>query len=76
MHCNGKCHLKRVMDEKGKRENNPVNNLKEKYEMQLFAEFETFVELSNIFILINHHSFYSFSESSSHLLSVFHPPSC
>jgi len=76
MHCNGKCHMMMKMKEEDKKENTPTNNIKEKYEIQLFSYINTSIELLNPFTIIKHHSFYSSSESTSHLLSVFHPPAC
>ena len=76
MHCNGKCHMMKKMKEEDKKENSPVNNLKEKYEIQLYADFKISVELPSTSTTIKHNSFYSISESTSHLLSVFHPPAC
>ncbi len=76
MHCNGKCHMMKKMQEEDKKENSPVNSLKEKYEIQLFADFKIAVKITAISTIIKHQSFYSSSESASHLLSVFHPPTC
>jgi hypothetical protein len=76
MHCNGKCHLKKQLAKEDKKENSTTNNIKEKIEIQLFTETKTPLELPNEFKIINHHFFYSMSKSNSHLLSVFHPPSC
>ena len=75
MHCDGKCHIMKKMKEEDKKENNLLNNLKEKYKIQLFAELKTpSLELPDTYITVKGNSIYSSSESSSHLFSVFHPP--
>ncbi len=76
LHCNGKCHMMMKMKEEDKKENTPTNNIKEKYEIQLFTCFKASLELPNTITTIKHHSFYVISKSASHLLSVFHPPTC
>jgi hypothetical protein len=75
MCCKGKCHMRKQLNEAEKKENAPANNIKEKIEIQLFSENNSATEFHYSFILIKHNSFYLVSESSTHLLSVFHPPS-
>ncbi len=68
--------MMKQIKEQEKKENAPVNNLKEKLEIQLFADCKTTIEFLNPFTIIKHNSFYSASKSKSYLLSVFHPPAC
>ncbi|MGQ0827392.1 MAG: hypothetical protein ACT4ON_03240 [Bacteroidota bacterium] len=74
--CNGKCHLKKQLEKEEKKENAPSNNIKTKTEIQFFSEDKLFAFLNNIRKQDQHHSLYLFSESDSHLSSVFHPPAC
>lgn len=76
MHCNGKCYLMKQMKKEEKRENIPTNNIKEKYEIQIFSESGFSFDLVSPFTIIEHNIFYVISNSSSHLLAIFHPPSC
>ena len=74
MHCNGKCHMMKQMKEEDKKENGPVNNLKEKYEVQLFSEGKSAFEILNTHTVFEYSSFYQMDKTSPHLLSIFHPP--
>lgn len=76
MHCNGKCHLKKQLEKDEKRENAPVNNVKEKLEIQLFPQFQN----NSLFHLYATGKFvfapFNDLEASSPSFSIFHPPSC
>ena len=74
MHCNGKCHLKKQLKEQDKKENSPVNNIKEKYEVQFFSDLKYKISPICVLLKIEHFAVYTSGKSSSHLLSVFHPP--
>lgn len=75
VHCNGKCHLKKQLDKEEKRENDPLNNQKEKNEIQLFCQtnrkspFELYITGEYPF------TSYKTQETISFSASVFHPPS-
>lgn len=77
LHCNGKCYMKKQLKEEDKKENAPANNLKEKFELQLFSESKSLSEL-NFFDTYpcQHISSYVASTSTFHLLEVFRPPVC
>ncbi|MCE9538498.1 MAG: hypothetical protein K8R85_04665 [Bacteroidetes bacterium] len=76
MHCNGKCHMVKQLNEEDKKENSPLNNLKEKFEVQLFSQdrkttlFEIYLTGENTF------SAFQLSKTSNPSFSVFHPPTC
>ncbi len=75
MNCNGKCHMMKQMKEQEKKENTPVNTLKEKYENQISTASYSF-RIITTYTIISHSSVYKLHESISHLNSIFHPPSC
>lgn len=76
LHCDGKCHLMKQINELQKKENAPQNNIKEKMEMQLFSESKSSLKLLNSFILVEYTSFFWINNSTPHLNTVFRPPSC
>lgn len=72
MHCNGKCHLKKQLQEQEKKENVPFNNLKSKSEEWVPAECSfSFIpaEVKGAQMPV-----YIFRNYSAPLFSVFHPP--
>ncbi len=75
MNCNGKCHMMKKMKEEEKKENTPVNTLKDKYENQLPTNAYSF-QLFITSTVIKHFSAYRIHESTSHIDSIFHPPAC
>lgn len=74
MHCDGKCHLKKELDKEEKKEQSPVNPVKEKNEVQLFSEKRNEINFLSVAVPENVNSVYQFSGSDQHLFSVFHPP--
>ncbi|MBI4931444.1 MAG: hypothetical protein HY841_11815 [Bacteroidetes bacterium] len=74
MHCEGKCHLKKQLEEQDKEEQSPVNPVKEKNEIQLFSQNNSDIHLFSPSVTNELISYYSFPLSDKHLLSVFHPP--
>ena len=75
MHCNGKSHMMKQMKEQEKKENAPVNTLKDKFENQIPTASYSF-QIETNYTIIRHSSVYKLHESISHLNSIFHPPSC
>lgn len=76
LHCDGKCHLKKQLKEQEKKENAPSNDVKEKYETQLFSENQSSFIFANHFIRIEYNCFYQIRISTPYLLAVFQPPTC
>ena len=72
--CKGKCYMKKQLEKDDKKDQSPVNNFKEKFEVQFFSEnkipgLTSFAKAEII-------SFqYLFPSLNSHSASVFHPPS-
>ena len=74
MHCEGKCHLQKQLKEGEKKEQSPVNPIKEKNEVQLFSQNHSALFLFNPVTEKKSTTCYSFHLSEKHLHSVFHPP--
>jgi flagellar basal body-associated protein FliL len=72
--CNGKCHLKKQLDNEEKKEQSPSNTLKEKVEIQFFSEIKFNTNLLNTPFTNIVKPDYSFSLSEEHLHTVFQPP--
>lgn len=74
LNCEGKCHLKKQLDKEDKKDNSPLNNLKEILEIQLFSESKE----NSLFDLFmgGEYSFATFQvlKTASPSFSVFHPP--
>ncbi len=75
MRCNGKCHLKKKLAQNTKKENSPLNSIKEKNQIQFYTEAFSFDFLSCSTIKKNYPD-YLIQETNSPSFSVFHPPSC
>ncbi len=76
MHCNGKCHLKKEMQQDEQKKNTPFGTIKVTNHISLFSEslpgFKNyFPVIERIFTLPRIDNL-----SAGHLLSVFHPPAC
>ncbi len=75
-HCNGKCYLKKQLDQQQKKEqNNPGGNIKDSNEVVYFCESNQ----KNIFSLplpTNHHFYFTEAPVSDFSFSIFHPPGC
>lgn len=76
MHCNGKCHLKKQLKTEDKKEQSPVNPLKDIKDFQPLFGNDSHIKLFNVYVCDFAKSAfaYSFHFSSKHLHSVFHPP--
>ncbi len=74
MHCNGKCHLKKQLQQQDKKENSPSNNIKEKFELQYFSENNSLINYQNSSLELIYHISYNAIPYSKHLSSIFHPP--
>jgi len=74
MHCNGKCHLKKQLQKQDKKENSGPNSVKEKQDVQFFSEKKAASQFSPVTEKIKLNSIYLFSNYSTHLFAVFHPP--
>lgn len=76
LECNGKCHLMKQMKEDDKKEKAPLNNVKEKFEVQLFCSIQEMLSLNSFVISqFNFHSF-QLQKTISPSFSIFHPPTC
>ncbi len=76
MHCNGKCHLMKQMKAQDKKENTPVNTLKDKFENQVPSSYYSFQHINESYTIVAHSYAYTQHESTSHLQAIFHPPTC
>jgi hypothetical protein len=76
MKCNGKCHLKKQLQEQDKKEGSSKNNYKEVNESQLCQDLfnENFSFLTNDIFIPNWH--YLDFETNSPFVPIFHPPTC
>ncbi len=76
MKCNGKCHLKKQLQEQDKKENSSKTDIKEVNESQICQSLniESFVFSTIDSISPNWH--YLDSETSFLPASIFHPPTC
>ena len=74
MHCNGKCHLRKQLAEQQKKENAPVQSLKEKLELQFFSKTTPLIFTETDPEIIPFNSTYLFFIPKTTLVSVFHPP--
>lgn len=76
MNCNGKCHLKKQLKEQDKKEQSPVNPVKEVKDFQLFQKNTTSLSLNNTVVSYSSNTIFNYLESitEKHLTSVFHPP--
>lgn len=74
MHCNGKCHLRKQLQQQEKKENSPFNSTKEKFELQYFSENNSLINYKNTSEQLIYHSSYKAVPYSKHLSSIFHPP--
>lgn len=74
MHCNGKCHLNKVLKSEQKKEQNQGSPLKEKQETVQYCQGNK--EYLFSFPPENSETLFNYSEiiSIGHLTSVFHPP--
>ena len=74
MHCCGKCYMRKQMQDNEKKESLPPgNDLKEKFQQQLFCESNN-INLSNIITDFQYSSFINFAPSGKYGIGVFHPP--
>ncbi len=73
MHCEGKCHLKKELQEEEKKESTPTGSSKQKFETQLFNSID-FQELVFTSTISYSRFFYTSSHSEEHLTPVFQPP--
>jgi hypothetical protein len=74
MHCNGKCHLRKQLAEQQKKEDAPVQSLKEKLELQFFSKTTPLIFTEATPEIIPFNSSYLFFIPKTALASVFHPP--
>ena len=73
MHCNGKCHLMKQLQKQNKKENSPINGIKEKNEIQYFNETVDFSCL-NAFFVIEKFPDFLVEKTTSPSFPVFRPP--
>ena len=74
MHCNGKCHLKKQLQQQDKKENSPTNSLREKLEIQILTENKKQTFIYHPSIIIQQKAIYLFKNYSNSLDTIFHPP--
>jgi hypothetical protein len=74
LHCNGKCHLKKQLQQQDKKENSPTNSLKEKLEIQFLTENKKQTFICHPSIILLKKSVYLFINYSNSLDAIFHPP--
>ncbi len=74
MHCNGKCHLKKQLQQQDKKENSPTNSLREKLEIQILTENKKQTFICHPSIIIQQKAIYLFKNYSNSLDTIFHPP--
>ena len=75
MHCNGKCHMAKMLKQEEKNNNLPAGNLLEKWEVQWYSESNSQPEITYICIQTITAYHYNRAVSGSILRGVFHPPS-
>ena len=74
MHCNGKCHLRKQLEEQQKKDSAPLQSLKEKLELQYFSRVTLSIAAPALHELILPDTSYSFFIPKTAIRSVFHPP--
>ncbi len=74
LHCEGKCHLKKQLEEEEKKEQAPFSSKEDKHEIQLFAEKKDILYFFPASVAGQEISPYEAPVSGRHLHSVFHPP--
>jgi hypothetical protein len=73
-HCNGKCYMQKQLQNNAKKDAVPPgNDLKEKFQQQLFCESNT-INLANFVSDFKYSLFINFAPSGKYGLGVFHPP--
>ena len=75
MHCNGKCHLMKQLRKQSKKENTPINTLKEKNVLQFFNETVCF-NFSNTPFTTKNFPDFLIGKTASASFPIFHPPTC
>ena len=76
MHCEGKCHLNKQLEQDEKNKDTPNNSIKKTVEIQLFSEHLTDFSFNKTAITINENKIiYMLPKLTlGHLLSIFRPP--
>ena len=74
MHCNGQCHLRKQLQKEEKKENSFPVSLKDKTDIQLYSESETFFSYENNIRVQSYLIGNTCCTYRKHLLAVFHPP--
>lgn len=72
--CHGQCHVNKQMKQVEEQDKTPVNPLKEKAELQLFAQDYKDLSFDNYLVFENQFYAYQAILSDRHLPSVDHPP--
>lgn len=74
MHCNGKCHLRKQLEAQHKKDNAPVQSLKEKLELQYFSKVGFIISAPTLSEPVLANISYLYFIPKTALSSVFHPP--
>jgi hypothetical protein len=74
MACNGKCHLKKQLDKEQQKENNPINSVNEKLEIQFFAPLTAGIKFQRYSIGKFQFIPYELKPVSTPAFPIFHPP--
>ena len=74
MHCNGKCHLKKQLEENHKKEPNPFNNAHHRHDLQLFPTNLKFTGIAAHLKSDKRLFYYHLEVPQPYLSSIFRPP--
>lgn len=74
--CNGKCHLKKQLKEEDNKEDSPLNNLKEKFEVQLFCQALDHISINSTLSGKSPFTRFLLQKTISPKFPIFHPPTC
>ena len=74
LHCNGKCHLSKQLNEQEKQENSSKNNFKNVDEVQFCSEYNNCILPRVIYILNLLNCSYLDGKINNPSPSIFHPP--
>ncbi|MCO4293913.1 hypothetical protein NF867_13695 [Solitalea sp. MAHUQ-68] len=75
LHCNGQCYLmKQLKKEASEQEQKANNSLREKFEINLFAQSETPNFIDNTYIKLTQEYFFLQKEPIKSSITIYHPP--